>query len=207
MTEINNEAFSLIELDTLREIINMGTAYSATSLSKLIDKTILVNVPRVDIAPIKKVPELLGGSNLSIVGLYFKFYGNIDGKIFIFFEKETAELLVKYLTANMTFSNVSEQKEIEKSALMELGNILANSYLNAIAEMMDIKILLSIPYYSSDMLGAVIDFMLIEIAKFTDYALLLNTVIESPEIKIAGNFIIFPERESFEKIFKNVGIE
>ncbi|MFH8039151.1 MAG: chemotaxis protein CheC [Candidatus Aenigmatarchaeota archaeon] len=207
MIDINIEEFSLIELDAIREIINIATAHSASALSKLLDKTILVKVPKVEVVPINKIPELLGGSELPIVGIYFNFSEELSGRIFLFFDKDTAETLVKYLTANITCFNSSEQEEINRSALMELGNILANSYLNAIAEMMNMKILLSVPYYASDMLGAVIDALLIEIAMVADYALLLNTVIESREVKISGNFLIFPDKESFEKMFKSIGLK
>lgn len=85
---------------------------------------------------------------------------------------------------------------------MELGNVLTNSYLNAMAEMMDMKILLSVPYYSSDFLGAVIDLILIEIAEVSDYALLMKTDITLEDVKLTGNFMFFPDTPSFDKILK-----
>ncbi len=204
---MKNEIFSPVKLDALREIISIGTAHSATALSKLIDKTITVNVPELNVVPLSKIPELLGGAELSIVGLYFRISGDLTGNILLFFPQPTVNSLIEMLTANITTGSIVELTEIEKSALMELGNILTNSYLNAMAETMDIKILLSVPYYASDMLGAVIDFLLIEIAQVSDYVLLMKTVIESTEIILNGNFIIFPDRASFEKIFDRIGLK
>lgn len=204
---MENEVFSSVELDALREVISIGTGHAATALSQLIDKTIAVKVPEMNLIPIGSIPELLGGAELSITGLCFKISGDLSGRILLFFPEETSNLLIELLTANIKHGSLVEMNQIEKSALMEVGNILANSYLNAIAKMLDMKILLSVPYYSKDFLGAVIDLLLIEIAAVSDYALLMKTYIESPNITLSGNFTIFPDRLSFEKIFHKLGLK
>lgn len=195
-----------IEIDALREFINTGTAHAATALSKLIDKPIKVNIPNLNIVPIPSVPEKLGGAENPIVGLYFRMMGDISGSVLLFFPQETAQSLLESLMAGVAPGQKPEFDEIGVSALMELGNIMTNSYINALAQMMDGRILISVPFYSSDLLGAVIDFLLIEIAQEADYALLMETVIESPEVKLKGNFIIFPNSVSLAKIFEKMGL-
>jgi len=198
--------FTEMEKDALKEFVNIGTGHAATALSKLIDKEVTVSIPDLALVPIGKVPEKLGGPEMSIVGLYFKIIGDITGSVLLFFPLQTASSLTSLLTAGIKPEGASEYEELERSAMMELGNIMTNSYINALAEMLDAKIFISVPYYSADVLGAVVDLLLIEIAQVADYALLMETIIESPEIKLSGNFIIFPDAPSLEKIFSKVGL-
>jgi chemotaxis protein CheC len=199
--------FSDIEMDALKEFVNVGTANAATALSKLIDRTISVSVPRLKIVPIGDVPSYLGGPEKQITGLYFKIYGGITGSVLLFLPQESSKALVDILTAQLSMESPEEFDSIKRSAIMELGNILTNSFLNAMADMVGENLFLSVPYYSEDYLGAVIDLLLIEIAQVAEYALLMDTIIKAPNSELAGNFIIFPEAESLEKIFKRMGLE
>ena len=199
--------FSEMEIDALKEFTNVGTANAATALSKLIDRRISVNVPVLKLIPLQDVPVLLGGPELAVTGLYFKISGGITGSVIVFFPKDSSQNLVSLLTAGMNPSdNPEEFESIKQSALMELGNILTNSFLNALSEMIGENMFLSVPYYSEDYLGSVIDLLLIEIAQTAEYALLMDTIIESPGSEIAGNFIVFPDSASLEKIFSRIGL-
>jgi chemotaxis protein CheC len=195
------------QLDALREVINIGTGHAANALSKLIDQKINVEVPDVSLVPLTKVPELMGGHDLPIVGLYFKFYGGISGNILLFLPENVTDALLDFLTAGVPVGDAAEKEAMQESALLELGNIVANSYLNAIAEMMDTKIFISVPYYSRDQLGAMIDVLLIQIAEAADHALLMETLIESTEKKLKGNIAIFLEEDSLGVVFENIGLK
>jgi chemotaxis protein CheC len=199
--------FSKTQLDVLHEVINVGTGHAAAALSRLIDQKIMVTVPDVRMVPLNKLPDYLGGAETPIVGLYFKFSKDLNGNILLFFTEEVTHSLIDLLTAGVEFTDAAERESVEKSALLELGNIVANSYLNAIAEMMDMRVFISVPYYARDLLGAIIDVLLIQIAEAADYALLLETVIESSEQKIHSNIAIFLEDDSLNKIFVNTGLK
>ncbi|HWR57022.1 MAG TPA: chemotaxis protein CheC, partial [Negativicutes bacterium] len=49
-----------LQLDALREIGNVGAGNAATALSQLINKKINMSVPKVSVAPIGDVPDLVG---------------------------------------------------------------------------------------------------------------------------------------------------
>ncbi len=200
------KTFSEFELDALREFSNVGAAHAATALSKLIDKKMLVKIPTVKMMPVKDVPNYLGGAEVPVIGLYFRIGGDLGGSILLCFPVTTAAVLVDLLTAGMGTKNIAEYGEVEQSALMEVGNILTNSYLNALAEMMEMRLLLSVPYYSSDFLGAVVDFLLIELSQSADYALIMDTVIDSADTKFVGNLLVFPDDKSLQKILEKAGL-
>jgi chemotaxis protein CheC len=199
------EKYNETQLDALKEFINIGTGQAALAMSKLIDKKVEVNVLGIKLEPLVKVPDILGGPENEIIGLYFKIQGGLTGSILLFFDKKVAEVLYANILEGVNLEDVPEDEEVKKSALKEIGNTLANSYINSLAEMLDERIYISVPYYSNDRLGAVVDFILIEIAEVADYALLMETVLESKDDKINGNFIIFPNSESLKKILRKMG--
>lgn len=201
MKELNE-----IELDALREFTSVGTSHAATALSKLLDRQVAVSMPEAKMVEITKIPEFLGGGRLQVVGLYFRIHGDINGSILLFFDEKQANKLINILMADFDPVDTPEFEEMRKSAMMELGNIITNSYLNALAQMMDMSILLSVPNYATDELSSVLDFLLIELSQAADQALMMNTVIKLPDSEVNGSFIMFPDAASLDKIFAKIGV-
>ena len=198
--------FSESELDALREFVNISTAHSATALSKMVDKTIDVQVPQMKLVPVPDIPKMLGGSESHVVGLYFRISGNMSGSMLIMFPKVTSQKLVELLLADIVEEEALSFQGIAKSALMELGNVLTNSYLNALAELLNIRLLLSVPHYAEDSLGAVMDLLLIELVEAADYALMMATTITLEGTDLAGHIIMFPDNVSLDMMLNKMGV-
>lgn len=194
-----------LELDALKEIVTIGTARSAEACSELLDKKVMIEVPEAKLLPLAEVPAYLGGSDLRIVGIYFQMTGDMEGRILLMFEEEAAEKIADELTMGMVTQENSA--ELKRSSLMELGNIIANSYINGLAEVLDMKLAPSVPFFANDMLGAVIDFLLIEISQVADRALVLKTDIKADDKNINAHFLLFPDENLLKKIFEKLGLE
>ena len=69
------------QMDALREIGNVGAGNSATALSQIINHRIDMNVPEVSIVPLGEVPELVGGPEAMVVGVFLRVYGQAPGNI------------------------------------------------------------------------------------------------------------------------------
>ena len=63
------------QLDALREIGNVGAGNSATALSQVINRRIDMNVPKVSMVPLEAVPDLVGGPDAVVVGIFMRVYG------------------------------------------------------------------------------------------------------------------------------------
>lgn len=226
LTKISN-----LESDALKEVMNVGTAHAVNAVAMMIGKKVMISVPNLSLIPLKAVPEKVArekGVEQIIVGLYFKIYGDLSGNILLIFPKESAERL-KYLLLGKNFGGAGkplrfggaslarsgEKKEeddeiekihLERSALMEVGNILTNSYLNALAAITDFTLFPSIPHYAEDMLGAVLDYLLIEISKNSDSAIFMETEFSAEDVSLSGDFLIFPDSDSLEKILGKIGL-
>ncbi|MFH1415179.1 MAG: chemotaxis protein CheC [Elusimicrobiota bacterium] len=205
MTE---EKYKLTEIqyNTLKEVTSLGIQKATFALEQMVDKEIGITVPDVKLIPFQEVSEYLGGGESEIVGLYLKMLGDISGSVLLAFSKNSAYTLAGLLVGEDS-TETEYLSELGKSALKEMGNILTNTYLNIMAEMMEVNTFPSIPHFAEDMLGAIIDFILIEISEVSDYALIVKTKFSVSNVEIDGNFLIFPNKESISLMFKKMGIE
>jgi len=199
------DALTEEQLDALREVSNIGVAHAATALSQLIGKSISLKVPTVLLTEIGKVPEVFGGAERIVVGIYLHMLGDARGNILIVLPRESAvKLLARLLPREKSEGGLLTELEI--SALKEVGNILASAYLNALGTMIRKTLIPSVPVLSFDMAGAVIDYVLIELGEVSDMALMVETEFFGEDEKISGQFFLLPDPDSLRIILKAIGV-
>lgn len=190
-----------IQKDALKEMASIGVSHAATALSKMINKKVLIDVPKVNMFPIAKLADELGPSNELIVGIYFKVIGKVSGKVLLSFKKESALILADILMKK----RIGETKilsEIEQSALKELGAIATSVCLNALAELLGMTLLPSIPHFTFDYSKSIVNSLFDEIGMSYEYLLVVDSVFKESNNKILGKFLLFPDEQAFEVIFK-----
>ena len=87
-------------------------------------------------------------------------------------------------------SHEGEFSEMDKSTLMEVGNILGGSYLSAIGEFLRFELVESLPYIASDMLESVIDPIIAQHACEVEDALVCNTKFMVDGKEVEGHFVV-----------------
>lgn len=143
------------QIDVLKEIGNIGAGNAATALASMLNKKVDMSVPKAKILEFKDVSETLGGAEILVVGILFKVSGDLTGNIMFILRYEAAVVLVTMLMGKpVNLENGFD--EIELSALKEIGNILAGSYLSAMAGLTHLKIVPSVPDLAIDMAGAIL---------------------------------------------------
>ena len=194
------------QMDALREIGNVGAGNSATALSQIIHRRVEMNVPRVSLVPLDQVPDLVGGPETMVVGIFLRVYGQAPSNIMFLLHKESAFYLADVLmgkkhgeTKNLDF--------MDESALMEICNILSGAYLNALFCLTNLSLLPSIPALAMDMAGSILSVVLAQLGQMGDQALVIETEFLSEDDGISGHFFLVPDPGSLEKILSAVGVE
>lgn len=183
-----------VQLDTLKEISNIGMGHAATALSQMIGQTVHLKVPSVTITEISKVPDYLGGAEKMMVGITLQILGDARGSIMLLFPQESAHRLLCSLLGQQDKALI--MNEVNASTLKEVGNILASAYLSALGNMMQKTLIPSIPMLSYDMAGAVIDYVLIDLSKTGDWAMMVETDFSGDlgqELPVKGHFFLLPD--------------
>ena len=194
------------QLDALREIGNVGAGNSATALSQIINRRIDMNVPKVALVPLDAVPDMVGGPDAIVVGVFLRVYGKAPGNILFLLPQKSAFYLVDTLMGRK-HGQTQKLDFMDESALMEIGNILSGAYLNAFYTFTNLSMLPSIPALAMDMAGAILNVVLVQLGQMGDQALVIETECLSEDDGISGHFFLVPDPGSLQTIISAVGVE
>lgn len=200
------EKFDTVILDVLKEIGNIGAGNAATALAKMISKKVDMKVPRVNVLDFAEVPEILGGPEKEVVGIFFKLEGEIEGSIMFVLDTHSAEQLIELLMPGITTEGFND---FCFSALQEIGNILAGSYISSLSSLSNLEVKISVPSLALDMAGAILSVPAIHFGLIGDKILIIeNEFIELVDNdSVNGFFILIPEVDSYDVLLKSLGVQ
>ena len=186
-------------VDVLKEIGNIGAGNATTAMANMLNIRINMDVPRVELLTFQELGSAICPEDESIVGIYLEVTDDITGSMMFLMKLDSAHYLVNKLMGRPA-DYAEDFDEMDMSALKEIGNIIAGSYLNALSAMTQLTIAPSVPYIAIDMAGAILSVPAIQFGK------LMITTEFGDEVMIEGYFILLPDLESYEKILKSLGI-
>jgi chemotaxis protein CheC len=201
-----DEKLSLVQLDALKEVGTIGSATAATALADMISAKVEISVPEVSLVPIENLGKIIGGADRSFFVLDMEIRGDILGRIFLLLPPEDAQFLSGALLGKPK-EEIEFKDAMFRSALQEVCNILGGAYVSALADMTSLTILTSIPSLAMDMVGAILDFIFIQIAMDSEEALFIRTDLQVKGLKLEGLFLLFPDKESLKKIFNILKVQ
>lgn len=193
------------KMDVLREVGNIGAGNAATALSRLLDKPVNMAVPMVSLVTFDEIADRVGGSEAVVIAIFLRVAGDAPGNMFFIINQDSARRLLQGL---LSF-DVSEDlaySEMELSALCEIGNILAGSYLSSLGDLTGLKMSPSVPSIAVDMAGAILSYGLLQFGIMGDDALLIDTTFLEGGQDAQGHFFLIPDPESFDKLFRALGV-
>lgn len=204
MADFSLDHVNEMYFDVLREIGNIGAGNATTAIANLINTKIDMKVPNVQLMEASKLGSAICPEEETVVGIFLEVNHDISGSIMFLIQMDSARYLVNRLMG-------TEQKEdgsfdeMELSAMKEIGNIIAGSYLSALSAMTNLVIMPSIPFIAVDMAAAILSVPAIQFGQYGDNALFIETEF-GDDIQIKGYFILMPEEDSYAKILHSLGI-
>jgi len=185
------------KLDVLKEMGNIGVGNAMTSLSQMLNfAKVEMHVPDVSLSPLSDIPDLLGGAEEIIVGIYIKSPGAVSFYMVFLLDLESARALIKDLAG----SDASVEEYFGRSVLLEVGNIVMAAYLNALSHMTNLTFLPTPPLMAVDMAGAILGTVLADAHVAEDHVLVLKTAFATATGSIEGDFLIIPDVDSLDLI-------
>jgi chemotaxis protein CheC len=133
-----------IELDALTELVNIGVSSAAIGLREMVGEEITLSVPKVELVPRERAVEILRQSETAqLIAVHQVFEGDITGRaLLIFPEAKSLEIVRAVAGGNLSLDDIIE---LEHEALAETGNIILNSCLATIANMLERSLKMSLP--------------------------------------------------------------
>ncbi len=201
----NLENLEDFKLDVLKEVGNIGSGNAATALSRLLNKPVDMGVPKVQMLPFEEIAEKVGGNEQLVVAIFFRVEGEAPGNLFFILQPHAAKSLLSRL-ANIPSDDEDSFNEMEHSALSEIGNILAGSYLSSLVRFHPVVHVSDGSRTSFGYGGAILSYGLLQFGQMGDAALLIDTTFLEGQNQIEGQFFLIPDPESFGKIFRSLGV-
>ncbi len=196
--------FDKIRLDAFREISSIATGNAATSLSAMLGKKVDITIPNIMVEATEKIPELLGGTEKIMAAVYFSIRGQILGSILLVFSSSESLRLVDILTGQKA-DQIENVDEIGISALKELGNIVIGSYVRVLAEGLKMTINYSVPGFTYDMMGAILDEPLARLSLETKHAVIVESEFIVREKIYRGHLVFILAPKAVNSIIKALG--
>lgn len=207
MSPINNlNDLNPTHMDVLREIGNIGSGSAATALSTLLGTAVDISVPDVKCLDFKETINFMGGAEELVIGLLISFTGEISGLILYILKNEFAQKVINgFYPKELT--SLLDLDEMDNSAICEIGNIMAGSYVNAIGTLSGLQIDISVPSMCVDMAGAILSVPAVQYATLGDKVLFIDDNFRLSSGNIKSNMILIPDMDSLTTLFGKLGIE
>ncbi|MBT3690301.1 chemotaxis protein CheC [bacterium] len=174
------------EIDQLKEITNIGAGNASTALSHMLGKKVQMTVPESYVGKIEEVQRNFGEASDKVLALFLKMHGDLEGAMAMIFKPEDALSFMEILTKKKKKS-LDEMDELDESSILEVGNILLGASITALAKFLDLNITHTIPDMTVNMLGAIMDTVLLEIGSDSEEILAFKVNLHFSDDNIGGD--------------------
>lgn len=203
-------SFNNLQLDAIREVGNIGTGNAATALSKLLSRSVNMDVPKADLVSVYSLTEYYGGADSMVAAVFVRSLGEFGCSLIFIQSEEDSRMMVDLLLKQQFGDSLPEDlaQEIPDSALSEVGNIILSSFLNAINMLIGTRHQISVPGVAHDMLGSILDVVASIYGEMGEMALVVNTELQLGDAgrNIAGNIVMLPDPDALELLLRKLQV-
>ena len=201
----NYDELNSLELDTLKEIGSIGAGNSATALSELIGQQIRIKQPEVRIMEYNEAIEWIGGPEEITAGVLVKVSGQINGIMLNVQQLDFVNLVLESMLGKGV-EDYQELHELQASALIEVGNIMISTFINALSSLANIKINLTVPAFTVDMQGAIMAVPMAEYGGQSDYLMTIGGHFMCQGKDIPCRLLLSPDLNSLNVLLRKLGV-
>lgn len=195
---------TVLEIDQLKEITNIGAGNAATALSHMTGQRVEMSVPESFVGGMEVVQRRLGNVNDKVAAVFYKVHGDVEGAMVMILPPASLIALVELLTKER-LSSINEVAPIHESSVKEMGSILLGASTTALSQFLGISMLHTIPDIAIDMLGSVMDTVLLEMGDVRGDILAFKVSMGVKETALNADFYYLFDPAASEKILACIG--
>lgn len=172
-----------------------GLENAAQGLSTFVGKKLTLASPKVELVPLVEIPNVMGGPETIVVGIYLAIEGDLTGHIMFLLPRENALELVDLLM-EQPVGTTQKLDPLARSALAEVGNLAGSLFLNSVSSLTGIGARPSPPAVMEDMLGAILDVVAVAVGGVSEYVLMIETVFQKSDREVEALLWVIPDLET-----------
>lgn len=205
MTIKNYDELTAMEIDTLREVGSIGTGNAATALSSMLNREIRITYPEVRIMGYNEAIEWIGGPEVITAGVLVGISGELNGIMLSVQPLDFVNLVLSTML-DERLNDYPELGEMESSALVEIGNIMISTFINALSGLADIKVEMTVPSFTVDMQGAILMVPMAEYGGQTDYLMTIGANFVADGHAVPCRLLLSPDVRSLNYLLRKLGV-
>lgn len=130
--------------DMLQELGNIGSGNAVSALSQMLGDRLELSMPQCKVVANTNLDTLLQDKRSLYVGVVLSIEGDLQCVIALLLNEEFAVMALERLVGE-TIDSVEQLTEMQRSAICEIGNIMCNSYVTALAGLLGMPATVSVP--------------------------------------------------------------
>ncbi len=193
-----------IHQDAIKESMNIGIGKAASVLSNLIDHPIDIPLPRISFTKIETMRNLFDThyQNWSSC-VEMEFSGEFEGDSILIFNKQSAYRWTQIIS-QAQFGSVEEVvPEMEKDLLLEVGNIIINSCIGSISNLLDTVVNYQLPVFFTHVGSGLFDDLL-ERNRSLDFGIIINSNFVFAAEEISMDLVVTVQKSSIEYVLNQL---
>ncbi|WP_255191895.1 chemotaxis protein CheC [Natronobeatus ordinarius] len=199
-----NEGIEYNKLDGFDRMAEQGAEEVAKTATTLTGIETNVEIRRLNFVSLETIPETV--SNETLVGVAFEFDGTPSGYLLFLFDEESAYEIADAMIP-MGLDENEGFGEMGKSAIMELGNIMASGFLDGWANVLDTAIDHSTPEFIHDIGAAAVDPVIIQLGENQDFAFVFDTVVTADGREFDCDIYAIPDESDLERALNDLDVD
>ncbi len=199
------DQLSSLELDTLREIGSIGTGNAATALEQLLEKEVRITLPEVRIMGYNEAIDWIGGPEAVTAGVLVGMGGQMSGVMLSVQKLEFINLVLEAMLG-VQISDYGELDEMHQSTLIEVGNILISTFINALSGLSGMSVNLTVPGFAVDMQGAILAVPMAMYGGTSDYLMTIGANFVCDNKQVPCHLLLSPDVRSLNFLLAKLGV-
>ncbi|MCW3023825.1 MAG: CheY-P-specific phosphatase CheC [Conexibacter sp.] len=192
-------AFTDLQLDALRELANIGSGNAGTALGSMLGKTVDISVPTAAVLPLADAVAIAGRPDELRHGIVVPVVGDMEAIVLLLFPEADARTLCGIY-------GIEPSTPDGRSMLGEVGNILGTNYINVLAQMVSMTLEPRPPQVVEDMLGAILESVLLGRGEDVDHALVMDSSLMVEGEQCSLSFLLLPNHGGVRHLLERLGL-
>ncbi|USZ70734.1 chemotaxis protein CheC [Natronosalvus halobius] len=192
------------KLDGFDRMAEQGAEEVAKTATTLTGIETSVEIRRLNFVSLEAIPASV--PNERLVGVAFEFDGTPSGYLLFLFDEESAHEIVDAMVP-METDDEEGFGEMERSAITELGNIMASGFLDGWANVLDTTIDHSPPEFIHDIGAAAIDPVIIQLGENQEFAFVFDTQVMADGREFDCDIYAIPDERDLERALNDLDVD
>ena len=149
--------------------------------------------------------EWIGGPEEVTAGVLVKMSGDVGGIMLSVQKLELVNIVLETMLGE-SVTSYEGLNELARSAMVEIGNIMISTFINALSGLADLNIKLTVPAFAVDMQGAILTVPMAEYGGMSDYLMAIggNFVCDGKEVPC--HVLLSPDLRSLDFLLRKLGV-